>query len=223
MSGRTTTSANPFIYLIQGGRITCLEDLKQSYRKIVMKTHPDAIGNSDKSDEFVTFSSFYEEAKQFLFKAAKGTTKGISVSRTSPRLQFYQRLKRIESLDMPYAFHRNEHQTEIGLLRAEATKLFKTWSPHNVDLYKVAEGQHQQIWTQKPSGPYMKHALALNIRPVLHNVIFFHLTGRPVYKRQARQNIKAIMARLDEEGYTAFRVYLSLLIKDMESGPALFD
>jgi len=223
VSGRTTASTNPFVQLILDGRITCLEDLKRSYRKIVMRTHPDAVGDSDKSDEFVTFSSFYEKAKQFLFSATKGNTKDASGRKTNPRLQFYQRLKRIESLDVPYAFHRNEHEAEIRLLRAEATGFFEIWSPQYVDLHKVAEKQHQQLWTEKPSGPYMKHALALNIGPVLHNVITFHLTGSPVYKRQARQNIRAILARLEEEGYIAFRNYLSLLISDMENGPALFD
>jgi hypothetical protein len=217
------TSSNPFIQFIQDGRITCLDDLKRSYRRIVMRTHPDVIGAPDKSDEFVTFSSFYEEAKQFLFNTAKSSIKSISVPETSPRLRFYQKLKKIEFLDMPYAFHRNEHLAEIRSLRADAVKLFEAWNRDNLDLYKVAEKQHQQIWNEKPSGPYLKHALALNIRPVLHNVITFHLTGRPVYKRQARQNIKAIMSRLEEERYNAFKDYLSLLIKDMESGPALFD
>ena len=109
------------------------------------------------------------------------------------------------------------------MLRGEATELFRAWNPYNVDLYKDAERQHQQIWAEKPSGPYLKHALAINIRPVLHNVASFHLTGRQVYKRQARQNITAILSRLEEERHTAFRDYLSLLIGDMENGPALFD
>ncbi len=223
MSGRTTTSANPFVQLIQDGRITCLEDLKRSYRKIVMRTHPDAIGDPDKSEEFVAFSSFYEEAKQFLVNTTRSVPREISVGKTSSRLRFYQRLKRIESLDMPYAFHRNEHRAEIQFLRAEATQLFKAWKPDAVDLYKAAEWQHRQIWAEKPSGPYMKHALALNIGPVLHNVIAFQLSGRPVYQRQATQNIKAIMARLEEEGYSAFRDYLSLLMQDMGNGAAVFD
>ena len=32
--------------------------------------------------------------------------------------------------------------------------------------------------------------------PVLHNVLAFHLTERSLYKRQARQNIKAILDRV---------------------------
>ena len=177
----------------------------------------------DRPDEFVTFSSFYEEARQFLFTRTTSTTKSISISRSGPRLRFYQRVERIESLDMPYVFNRNEHQTEIRSLRTEAAELFKVWNPDCIDLYKAAERQHQQIWSEKPRGPYLKHALALNIRPVLHNVVGFHLTGRQLYRRQAKQNLKAIMSRLEEEGHLAFKNYLSLLIDDMENGPALFD
>jgi len=186
-----------------------------------MRTHPDAVRGTGKADQFVTYSSFYEEARQLLFNLAQ--EKRRAVLQTSPRLQFYQRLRRIESLDMPYAFHRNEHQAEMQLFRAEAAELFRTWSPDNAELYKIAERQQQRIWAEKPSGPYMKRALALNIRPILHNIIAFHLTGTLVYKRQARQNIKAIMARLEEEGHTAFKDYLSLLIKDMENGAAQFE
>jgi len=213
---------NPFIRLIEEGRITCLEDLRRSYRKIVMRTHPDASGDST-ALEFVTFSHFYEEAKGLLLNTASTTAEASEDLTANPRLQFYQRLQRIESLDMPYQFRRKEHHAEIRALRMDAADLFGAWKAAQTRLYETAERQQRQIWTDKPSGPYMKHALALNIRPVLHNVISFHLTGRPVYKRQARQNIRAIMTRLEEEGYSAFKEYLSLLIKDMENGPALFD
>ena len=223
MLGRTTASANPFVQLIQAGRITCLEDLKQSHRKIVMRTHPDAIGDPENADQFVTCSSFYEEAKMFLFNAVKESRKQGIVPRTTPRLRFYRTLRRIEAIDTPYAFHRTEHRVEIQLLRAEATELFKTWNPDKGGLYQAAEREHAQIWAEKPHGPYLKHALALNIRPVLHNIITFHLTGRSVYRQQARQNIKAIMARLQEEGHAAFRDYLHFLISDMENGPAQFE
>ena len=188
-----------------------------------MRTHPDVVSSAEQTDEFIIFSGFYEEAKAFLFRSATNIRNDIQVSRVSPRLQFYQKVKRIESLDMPYAFHRNKHIAEIRSLRADAARLFKAWNPNGMDLYAAAERQHQQIWTEKPSGPYLKHALALNVRPVLHNITAFHLTGRQVYRTQARQNIKAIMSRLEEEGYKAFADYLKVLIQDMENGPALFD
>jgi len=222
-SGRAPAAPNPFIRLILGGRISSVEELKRSYRRIVMKTHPDALGSQDRTDEFVAFSSYYEEAKDLLFKRDHATTEKAAIAKANSRLQFFQKIERLETLDMPYAFHRDEHRSEIRSLRREAEELFHAWNPDKGDMYKDAERQHQRIWSGKPSGPYLKHALALNIRPVLHNVIAFHLTGRAVYKRQARQNIKAIMSRLEEEGYTSFRAYLSLLIHDMENGPALFD
>ncbi len=223
MSGRKAHSANPFIRLILKGRIANLEDLRRSYRKIVMKTHPDAVGSGDRANELVTLSTCYEEAKEYLFNTTQAGTGDTADVKTNPRLEFYQKVKRIESLDMPYAFRRNAHQAEIHSLGTDAAELFDAWNPGKIDLYKIAEKQRQQIWSEKPSGPYMKHALALNIRPVLHNEIAFQLTGRQVYRRQARQNLKAIMSRLDEEGYSVFKDYLSLLIKDTENRPAVFD
>ncbi len=223
MSVHTTTSANPFIQLIHDGRISSLEDLKHSYRKIVMQTHPDAVGSAERTDEFLTSSRYYEEAKEFLFRSRTKVRKDIQVPQASARLQFYQKVKRIESLDMPYVFRRDEHEPEIRSLRADAARLFKAWNPNSIDLYAAAQRQHLQIWAEKPSGPYLKHALALNVRPVLHNITAFHLTGRRVYRTQARQNIRAIMGRLEEEGFKAFMDYLKLLIQDMENGPALFD
>ena len=223
MEHRTSPANNVFIEFICQGRINNLEDLKRSYRKIVMKTHPDATGRADRDDEFVRFSAYYEEAKLFLANKAQSKESNLTFPKVNKRLRFYQRMQRLESLNMPYAFDREEHEAEIRSLKTEAAELFQAWNADNFELYIKADKQHEQIWTEKPRGPYLKHALALNVRPVLHNIVSFQLTGRILYRRQARQNLKAILSRLQEQGYTAFSDYLSLLIRDMENGAALLD
>ncbi|MGA2765929.1 MAG: hypothetical protein ABSG17_21520 [Spirochaetia bacterium] len=209
--------------LIFNGRIRSLEDLKRFYRKIVMKTHPDALGSAGLSDQFIQFGNFYEEAKQYLADNIAGPGSTPQIKSTNERLRFYQTMQKLEALDMPYAFHRRDNEVRIRTLQSEAASLFKNWNSRYLKLHLLARNEYEQIWSEKPRGPYLKHALALNIRPLLHNVIYFHLTGRELYRKQARQNIDAILNRLTEEGFIGFRDYLSLLIQDMENGAAAFD
>lgn len=43
-------------------------DLKRYYRKIVMKTHPDAVGSDRLVDKYVEYRNYYEEAKAIIKK-----------------------------------------------------------------------------------------------------------------------------------------------------------
>jgi hypothetical protein len=63
--------------------------------------------------------------------------------------------------------------------------------------------------------------LALNVRPLVHNLVAYHLTGRELYAKQAKQNLSAIMHRLTERSCIAFRDFLSMLLDDMKNGPAV--
>jgi hypothetical protein len=72
-------------------------------------------------------------------------------------------------------------------------------------------------------GPYLKHALALNVRPIYHNIIAFHLTGQGLYAKQAQQNISAVMHRLSEKGCHALHGFITFLFKDIKNGAAVLD
>ena len=67
----------------------------------------------------------------------------------------------------------------------------------------------------------MKHALALNIRPIIHNIVAFHLTGQEVYARQSRQNLNAIMQKLADQGWNALYGLLTFMIEDLKNGAAV--
>lgn len=77
--------------------------------------------------------------------------------------------------------------------------------------------------TEKPRGPYLKYALALNIRPVIYSVVSFHLTGQEIYARQSRQNLGAILQRLQDRGCTALQRFLAFMIEDLRNGAAVLD
>ena len=57
---------NPLIHLIDKGRIRTLEELKATYHKLVMKTHPDAVGSDRLLGKYLEFSAHYEDAKRHL-------------------------------------------------------------------------------------------------------------------------------------------------------------
>jgi hypothetical protein len=62
---------NPLIQLIVDGRIASLEDLRSTYHKLLMQTHPDAVGSDKLVKKFLEFGEYYEEAKVFLAQSAK--------------------------------------------------------------------------------------------------------------------------------------------------------
>jgi len=215
--------SNPLIQLITDGRINSLADLRATYHKLVMQTHPDAVGSDKLVRKFLEFNDHYEEAKAFLAQSTRGQPVSIETISANHRLEFYRELFLIESLEMPYGFHPEENQqpTEKAMQRAISALL--AWRPDIVELYKQAHTEHSRIKREKPSGPYMKHALALNIRPLIHNIIAFQLTGQEVYAKQSRQNLNAIMQKLAERGCNSLHGFLTFMIEDLNNRAAVLE
>jgi hypothetical protein len=220
---KNATAQNPFIQLIQSGRIKTLDELKHSYRRIVMRTHPDALGSVDEGRRFVQFSIFYEEAKGQLLHASDRGSESHYNAPVNRRLRFFQELQKLESIDTPYSSHRKENEELLNALRRTANGKFNEWKLGNDSLQDLADGRYARMKVDKPMGPYLIHALAQTLRPVIHNVISFHLTGRDIYRKQARQNSHAIIVQLEKEGFLEFRDYVAELIADQEKGAAVFD
>ena len=108
-------------------------------------------------------------------------------------------------------------------IRKAATDEISAWNEELATLYGRADKEYLRIKTEKPMGPYLKHALALNVRPLVHNIIAYHLTGRELYAKQAKQNLSGIMHRLTENGCVALREFLTLLLDDLKNGPAVLE
>jgi len=86
---------NVFIPLIDDGRIATLDALKRAYRRLVMKTHPDAIGSNRLVRDFLEFSEFYEEAKSYLSKKGEQLTRDVKTNKWNYRLEFFRQLKKL--------------------------------------------------------------------------------------------------------------------------------
>jgi hypothetical protein len=65
--------------------------------------------------------------------------------------------------------------------------------------------------------------MALNVRPILHNIIAFHLTGQKIYAKQARQNLSAILHLLKERGCPSLHDFILVLLEDINNGASLLD
>ena len=214
---------NALIQLIVDGRIRTLEDLRATYHTLAMQTHPDAVGSDKLVRKFLEFSDQYEEAKGYLAKSIKDQGFLPEGSSTNYRLEFYKQLHLVESLEMPYALHSDENQESITAAKQLAISALLEWKPAVVDLYGKADSDHLSIKREKPTGPYLKHALALNVRPIIHNIVAFHLTGQEVYARQSQQNLNAIMQKLADQGWNALHGLLTFMIEDLKNGAAVLE
>jgi hypothetical protein len=217
-----STPDNPFLKLIKAGKIRNLQQLRSAYRTLIMKSHPDALGSDRLIDKYLAFSSYYEEAKQTFEDPVTEENEAPKPVSKNHRFAYYQILQKLEQIDKPYSFHRGENLPSIMELKSEAIFHFNNWDPGNQKLYAEADRDYDRLKTEKPSGPYMKNALAINVSPVFHNIIAYHLTGIAFYRKQVKQNLQAVLQRLTEHNCQALRAYIEVLIDDMNDGPAVF-
>ena len=109
---------NPLVQLIADGRIRTLADLKATYHKLVMQTHPDAVGSDKLISKFIEINDHYEEAKGHLTRSADNAE--LLPEGINHRLEFYKQLHAIETLEMPYAFRLDDNQESISSAKALA-------------------------------------------------------------------------------------------------------
>ena len=139
------------------------------------------------------------------------------------RLEFFKQLHLVESLEMPYAYHPKENLQRIHSAKVQAIQSLTEWKPGLVGLYRRADKEYVTIKHEKPRGPYLKYALALNVRPILHNIIAFHLTGRNLYVKQAKQNLSAILQIVKERGCPSLHAFILELLEDIKTGAAVLE
>jgi hypothetical protein len=89
---------NPLIQLIDKGRIRTLEELKATYHKLVMKTHPDAVGSDKLIGKYLELSGHYDEAKRYLGTSSNQQTEPDVNEAYNHRLTFYEQLQQLKRL-----------------------------------------------------------------------------------------------------------------------------
>ena len=208
--------ANIFIQCIQQKKIRSLEELKRAYRRIVMKTHPDAVGSDRLVEQYLECRTFYEEAKALFLAAVPDAG--------SYRLRFYQEFYRLERMDKPYAFNRYAfNRKQIDLTKRRAFEYFCQWRQDQVELYEQANRIYDQIKLEKPRGPYRKHALLFNLSPMFHNILSYQLTGLQLYRKQLKQNFAAVLFQLEQRQFHRLVEFIEFLVADLQNGPAIHE
>ena len=114
MLEKKTTTRNVFLKAITEGTIRNLQQLKSSYRTLVMRTHPDALGSDQLIEKFMALSSNYQEARAFLEAGIYSPSPTTTAAGNNSRLAFFQALQRLQVLDVPYTFHRAENLQVIA-------------------------------------------------------------------------------------------------------------
>ena len=210
---------NALVQLIRDGKIQSTADLKKLYHQMVLKTHPDTIGSNMLIESYLEIRRHYEEATRYL--AARGTpvTHHKEFDSSRHRLRFFQQWDVIEAIETPYAFHSGADQPKLAQAKQEAVSELAAWKPEWKELYRTADEESVRMQRGIPLGPYLKHAMGLNVRPLVHNIIRLHLTGQFIYRTQAKQNFATIMYRLEQEGFAVLKKLLLLLVEDMRNGP----
>ena len=215
---------NIFLQYIDQGRIRNLTDLKRSYRRIVMRTHPDAVGSNRLVDRYIRYSNLYTEARERLEEGQRSPKSAAASRRENYRLLFYKEFYTLERIDKPYAFNRYYNTREdIDRARQRTLEFFSNWKPDRVELYKQANVIYDRIKLEKPRGPYRRHALLFNLSPVFHNILSYQLSGIEFYRKQLKQNFNVIMHQLEERGFGRLVEYIEFLVADMEHGPVIFE
>jgi hypothetical protein len=214
---------NPLVQLIADGRIGTLAELRSTYHKLVMQTHPDAVGSDKLVNKFLQFNDYYQEAKAFLAQSQLDLNQSLEVESLNHRLEFYKELFLIESLEVPYAFHPEENQASLETARKQAFIELSAWRPDIVDLYQRADAEHSQIKKENPRGPYLRYAMALNVRPLIHNILACQLTGQEIYAKQSRQNLNAIMQKIAARRFNALHGFITFMIEDLRNRAAVID
>ena len=95
---------NPFVRLIREGRIKSLQQLRSTYRTLIMKSHPDTVGSDKLIDKYLSFSAFYEEAKRFLEDMDGSPARTPGPTAPNHRLAYYQILQKLEESTSPTVF-----------------------------------------------------------------------------------------------------------------------
>ena len=164
----------------------------------------------------------YEDAKAHLAQTSSDIAASIEAYGTNHRLEFYKQLYLIESIETQDA-SQSDYQESINTTKEIAIKALSEWKPGVVDLYVKADKEFITIKKEKPTGLYLKHSLALSIRPLIVNIVAFHLSGKEDYARQSRLSSSSIMQKLAGRGWRSLYGFITFIIEDLKNGAAALD
>jgi hypothetical protein len=212
---------NPFLHYLENKNLE-VHDLKLLYRELLKKTHPDTAGSEKYLKEFLNLKEDYEEA---LYIINKGSPREIPL-----RYKFFLILNELENLELPA--NRNK-KNKIVIVQKEQLlrKCDISWlNGIDCETYRKALDEYSRIRRKKPYNDlhHLRKPVFYEIlRPWLHNLCHYHLTGKSYFINTLERSwLKIIPSFTDnsrERIKLEFSDFLKALYKDYKKGPALND
>jgi curved DNA-binding protein CbpA len=216
---------NLFITLINNKKINNLEELKQTYRKLAKKTHPDLVGSDKYLKKFIQITNFFEEAKQYLESNINLSNSKTKDSQKNYRLLFYIELYRLNTLELmslidKYAYNKKIKETYLKIL-----SYFREWKTDCYNLFLTAGKEYLKIKFEKQKNNLenlRKPTTYKILRPAFFNLSYYNVTGIEFYKKQFTRSINSIEIKLEEYNFSSLNKIINILIEDLKNGPAVF-
>lgn len=213
---------NPFITMINEGKISNSEELKQAYYRIAKRTHPDMVGSNRYVDRFIMFSNYFTEAKEHLKALGDGDRQSRRPSNF--RLIFFQELCTLCGLELPGKHLNAKLKSRLKELEERIKAAFLKWRESEGELFGSALSDYLQIRAERPHNDFAhlrKPLLLVSLLPLLFSLSSYHLSGQEFYLKQFTRNLKPVVVRLEEESFLAMKRALFLLAEDIKRGPAI--
>lgn len=198
--------ANPFIPLIEQGKITDQRTLKQIFRTVAKETHPDLADKE--ANEFVCLVRFYEEALDFL----RTRTPALQ---ENPRDRFFRLLGELENLELPI----NRNRANRFLLRETRKELIQTarqWPGERFDAALREYGQIKSLFHPNQQNDIYRSGYYDRIKSFLYTLTRLSLTGETIYYVRLLQTYGNLKESDMAETFPRFIELADFLVEAME-------
>jgi len=187
------------IDLIDEGKIKTLDDLKSAYHKIVMKTHPDAVGSEKLLAQYLSFTDQYEEAKGHLLNSQFTEKRVEEYKSISHKIKFFVNLGFTEAIEKLKAYEYSVDDEKMLLAKKQAEEILKKWREDQL----VPENEDSPIIMVEPALP--------------KNVIAFRVIKDNLYLIRAHKDQRLTLHKLAEKQISKPRRKYRLKIKRWET------
>jgi hypothetical protein len=219
---------NRFVRRIRSGEIDCVEDLKAEFKALAKLTHPDLRGPGAAGDDFAAVRGEYEAAlRDFVSHRYGGPASEAGPPPAFDRRALYVDLARLFKRGFPKAPRHEKERIRYEYCRYLARSRFRAWDESYPALLDAFEEEMLMLRDRDPR----VYDEALD---VVAGVLEYHATGIAYARAAVRLDLAHFRAPADwqRRGLAkgpgvapserdALTGFLSLLVGDMGTGPAL--
>lgn len=215
-----TRMDNAFFKYIRDGRIRTHNQLRAVYHRLLMSAKPGSSG-LDRFNGFLTLAEQYDQAKRFLDRHLGLRIEEQKDDSEVLRMEFFRNFALFDDLDTPYNNVKIGASNAVAEPAARARAAFEKWQPNMRGIYSDAMRSYDRIRLLKYQPSSADSILSLNLKPLFHNIVYYHRTGREMYQRHVKHSLDGILHQLNQGNHPALSGFVHFLFQDMSKGPAL--